>query len=62
VGIIADKRDDGLGNPILPEAFVPYTLLLGMWTQILVRSDQSPLLLLHAIGVHAFNRLKIDNE
>lgn len=50
VGIIADKRDDGLRNPILPEAFVPYTLSTGMWTQILVRSDGSPLRLLHAIG------------
>jgi ABC-type antimicrobial peptide transport system permease subunit len=50
VGIIADKRDDGLRNPILPEAFVPYTLSMGMWTQILVRSDQSPLRLLHAVG------------
>ena len=50
VGIVADKRDDGLRNPILPEAFVPYTLSMGMWTQILVRSDQSPLRLLHAVG------------
>lgn len=51
VGIIADKRDDGLKNPILPEVFVPYTLSMRMWTQILVRSDQSPLKLLHAIGM-----------
>ena len=51
VGIIVDKRDDGLREPILPEAFVPYTLSMGMWTQILVRSDASPLRLLHAVGV-----------
>jgi putative ABC transport system permease protein len=51
VGVIADKRDDGLKNPILPELFVPYTLSMGMWTQILVRSDSSPLRLLHAIGM-----------
>jgi predicted permease len=51
VGIIADKRDDGLRNPILPEAFVPYTLSMRVWTQILVRSDVPPLSLLHAIGV-----------
>ena len=50
VGIIADKRDDGLRNPILPEAFVPYTLSMGMWTQILVRSNESPLRLLHSVG------------
>ncbi len=50
VGVIADKRDDGLRKPILPEAFIPYTLSMHMWTQILVRSQTSPLTLLHAIG------------
>lgn len=50
IGVIADKRNDGLRNRILPEIFVPYTLDLRMWTQILVRSDASPLRLLHAIG------------
>ena len=50
VGVIADKRDDGLRNPILPEAFIPYNLSMGMYTQVLVRSDVSPLALLHAVG------------
>ena len=50
VGIIADKRDDGLRNPILPEVFVPYTLSMNVYTQILVRSEVPPLSLLHAIG------------
>jgi predicted permease len=49
VGVIADKRNDGLAKPILPEAFVPYTLSMRMWTQILVRSQVPPLTLLHAI-------------
>jgi predicted permease len=49
VGVITDKRNDGVGQPILPEAFVPYTLNMRMWTQILVRSDVPPLTLLHAI-------------
>jgi putative ABC transport system permease protein len=49
VGVVADKLDDGLAKPILPEAFVPYTVAMGMYTQILVRSDASPLLLLHAV-------------
>jgi predicted permease len=61
VGIIADKRDDGLRNPILPEAFVPYTLSMGMWTQILVRSDQSPLRLLHAVGMQV-NSVDADQQ
>jgi len=50
VGIMADKRDDGLRNPILPEAFVPYTLSMRVWTQVLVRSDVPPMSLLHAVG------------
>jgi predicted permease len=49
VGVIVDKRDDGLVNPILPEAFVPYTLWMHMWTQILVRSQVPPLTLLHGV-------------
>lgn len=49
VGVVADKLDDGLTRPILPEAFVPYTLAMGMYTQILVRSQVPPLTLLHAI-------------
>ncbi|MGA9672584.1 MAG: ABC transporter permease [Terracidiphilus sp.] len=50
VGVVQDKLDDGLAKPILPEAFVPFTLGLRMYTQILVRSDMTPLSLLHAIG------------
>jgi len=52
VGIIADKRDDGLEKPILPEVFVPYTMSMGMYTQILVRSKAgiAPLSLLHSIA------------
>ncbi|MFZ1139473.1 MAG: ABC transporter permease [Candidatus Sulfotelmatobacter sp.] len=61
IGIIADKRDDGLRNPILPEAFVPYTLSMRVWTQILVRSEVPPLSLLHAIGVQV-NSLDPDQQ
>ncbi len=50
VGITADKRDDGMRKPIKPEAFIPYTLIMGMYTQILVRSDVPPLSLLHAVA------------
>ena len=61
VGIIADKRDDGLRNPVLPEVFVPYTLSMGMWTQILVRSDSNPMRLLHAIGVQV-NSVDVEQQ
>ncbi|HLY40680.1 MAG TPA: ABC transporter permease [Terracidiphilus sp.] len=49
VGIVGDKLNDGLTSPIKPEAFVPYTALMGGFTQILVRSDGSPLALLRSI-------------
>jgi len=49
VGVIQDKLDDGMDKPVKPEIFVPYTMAMGMYTQILVRSDVSPLTLLHAI-------------
>ena len=32
VGVIADKLDDGLSNPVYPEAFVPYTTACGRCT------------------------------
>ncbi|MGA7857819.1 MAG: ABC transporter permease [Terracidiphilus sp.] len=51
IGIVADKLDDGLSNPIVPEVFVPYTIGMGMGTQILVRSDVPPLTLLHTVRV-----------
>ena len=50
IGVIADKRNDGLRKPVVPEAFVPDTLAMGMYTQILVRSDVPPLSLLHAVA------------
>jgi putative ABC transport system permease protein len=49
IGVIADDRDDGLRNPIKPEMFVPYTMSMGMYTQILVRSEVPPLSLLRAV-------------
>ena len=61
VGIIADKRDDGLRKPILPEIFVPYTLSMRVWTQILVRSDVPPMSLLHAVGAQV-NSVDADQQ
>ncbi len=49
IGVVADKLDDGLSRPIVPEVFAPYTVALTGYTQILVRSDGPPLALLHAV-------------
>jgi predicted permease len=49
VGIIQDKLDNGLDKPVEPEAFIPYTLVMNVYTQILVKSEVSPLTLLHTV-------------
>jgi predicted permease len=49
VGVMADKLDDGLSKPIVPEAFIPYTMATTMYTQILVRTPGPPLAMLHTV-------------
>jgi predicted permease len=61
VGVVADKVDDGLRKPIKPEVFVPDTAFMGMYTQVLVRSDTSPLTLLHSVGVQV-NSVNADQQ
>lgn len=61
VGVVADKLDDGLAKPILPEVFVPYTVGMGMYTQMLVRSDVPPLTLLHSVR-QAVNSIDPDQQ
>ena len=49
VGVVADARDDGLGKPVKPGIYVPYTLYMRPWTQILVRAQVPPLSILHGV-------------
>jgi putative ABC transport system permease protein len=49
VGVVADVRDDGLRNPIKPAIYVPYTIQMHMFTQILVRTRVAPLSILQDI-------------
>lgn len=49
VGIVGDARNDGLSNPIAPAVFVPYTLHMWRWTQVLVKTEAPPLTLLRAV-------------
>lgn len=50
VGISADKLDDGLSKPVAPEGFVPFPVAMGMYTQILIRTQGQPLALLHSVA------------
>ena len=49
VGVVGDAFDDGLGKPIKPGIYVPYTVAIPMWTQILVRSKVPPLSILTGV-------------
>jgi hypothetical protein len=49
IGVVGDARDDGLRKPIKPAVFVPFTMNLRMWTQILVRTQGSPLAVLNRV-------------
>jgi predicted permease len=57
VGVVADARDDGLREAIKPAIYVPYTIMMPMGTQILVRTRGEPLAVLRAVRaqVHAVN-------
>jgi len=49
VGIVGDARNDGLRNPIMPSVYVPYTIMMPVFKQILVRTSVPPLTVLHAV-------------
>jgi predicted permease len=59
VGIVADVRNDGLRSPIKPSVYVPYTLQMRMFTQILVRTRVPPLSMLHDVRAQL---VQIDRE
>jgi len=49
IGIVGDARDDGLRNPVKPSVFVPYTIMMPQYTQILVRTRVPPLTMFRAV-------------
>ena len=49
VGVVADAKNQGIRDPILPEVFVPYTIGGGFDATILVRTPQDPLLMLNTV-------------
>jgi predicted permease len=49
VGIVGDAFNDGLGKPVKPAYYVPYTVGLPPWTQILVRTQVPPLSILREV-------------
>ncbi len=49
IGVVADARNDGLRKPIKPAVYVPFTVQMNVWTQILVRTRTAPLSILNAV-------------
>ena len=49
VGIVGDARNDGLRSAARPAVYVPYTFSIGEGTEILVRSETSPMTMLRAV-------------
>src|ERR1700742_2144063 len=59
IGVASDALNDGLRDPIKPAVFVPYSLQMRMFTQILVRTKVPPLSILHDIRAQL---VQIDRE
>jgi predicted permease len=49
VGVVGDSLNAGLEKPVSPAVYVPYTLFMVPFTQILVRTQGEPLALLRGI-------------
>jgi predicted permease len=49
IGIVSDVRNDGILAPIKPSIYIPYSIQMRMFTQILVRTRVAPLSVLRAI-------------
>lgn len=49
IGVVGDVRNDDIDKPVRPEIYVPYSLYMIGWTQILVRTSGDPLALEPAV-------------
>ncbi len=59
IGVVADARNDGLRNSIKPAFYVPYSIKMRMFTQILVRSHVPPLSILRDVRAEI---VRVDRE
>lgn len=49
VGVVADAKNQGLQDPIMPEAFIPYSITGAFERGILVRTANAPLPMLNSV-------------
>jgi putative ABC transport system permease protein len=59
VGVVADARNDGLRSPVKAAFYVPYSLKMRMFTQILVRTRVPPLSILRDVRAEI---VRVDRE
>ena len=49
IGVVGDSLNDGLDHPVRPDIFAPYSTVMWMGTQILIRTRVTPEPVLHSI-------------
>jgi putative ABC transport system permease protein len=49
IGLVADAKNQGLQDPVLPEIWVPYTVTGSAFRGILVRTAREPLTMMNAV-------------
>lgn len=49
IGVVGDARNDGIGRPVVPAIYLPYTTLMWQDVQFFVRTQGDPLTYLHSI-------------
>ena len=52
IGVVGDVRNAGLHRPIVPQAYIPSSILVASGTGILIRTTGDPIALLHAISTN----------
>ena len=49
IGVVGDARNDGIGRPVVPAIYLPYTTLMRQYVDFFVRTQGDPLTYLHSI-------------
>jgi predicted permease len=49
IGVVGDACNDGIGRPIVPAIYLPYTTLMRQRAEFFVRTQSDPLTYLHSI-------------
>ena len=64
LGVVGNTPNDGLAKPAVPAVYLPYSLVLGDFFSVAVRTAGNPLSLTHAIreAVHSVDAGQPVNE